>query len=430
MSAPISSPVNATQSAVNVENRSGNQGTLVTAQSHYRRPLLQTPFFARSKDFIETDTFIPWSGYSTADVFSLVEHEYFAIRNAASLYDLTPMVKYRIAGPDAEAYLNRLVTRDISKLKANRVAYTVWCDDAGHVIDDGTIFRLSETEFRLCTAERQLDWFMESALGFDVNIAEVTETIAALALQGPTSCAILKALNLSGVENLKPFEIAHYRLQDFALMVSRTGFTGDLGYELWIQPEHAIALWDALFEVGKTKGLRPIGYQALDMARIEAGFILPNVDFISSAHTIRLNRETTPYELGLDWAVALEKGHFNGRRSLLKEKANGSRRRLVGLELDGNKEAHGSLIYDSHAGSKQIGEITSALWSPTCKRNIAYAMIDAPYFDVKSRPDQQFWVDLYLYRELRWERRMVRAKIVDKPFYLPERRKATPALDR
>ena len=393
---------------------------------HYRRPLLTTPFFERSQYLVETDTYVPWSGYSTPDVFSSVEQEYFAIRNSASVFDLTPMVKYRIVGPDAQRYLNRLITRDVSKLKVNRVAYTVWCNEFGHLIDDGTVFRFGPNEFHLCTAERQLDWFLDSAIGFEVEIREVTDQIAALSLQGPTSCAVLKAMGLSGIENLKLFEMGHYRLGELPLMVSRTGFTGDLGYELWIATEGALDLWDRLMAAGHTRGIRAIGYQALEMARIEAGFVLPNVDFISAARTIRLNRETTPFELGLEWLVALEKGHFNGRRALVEEKARGSRRRLLGIEIAGKKPAHGSLLYDGEKGLRQVGEIKSALWSPTCKRNIALAMIEAPYFSTL----KEFWVDIYVHRELLWERRMERAWPVERPFFAPERRKATPAPDR
>jgi len=392
----------------------------------YRRPLLTTPFFERSQYFVETDTYVPWAGYSTPDVFSSVEQEYFAIRNSAAVFDLTPMVKYRITGADAERYLNRLITRDVGKLRVNRVAYTVWCNEAGHVIDDGTVFRFGKDEFHLCTAERQLDWFLDSAIGYEVDIREVTEDIAALALQGPTSCAILKAIGLAGVENLKMFEMGHFRIGELPLMVSRTGFTGDLGYELWIAPEGAVPLWDLLMEAGRTRGIRPIGYQALDMARIEAGFILPNVDFISAAQTVRLNRETTPFELGLDWLVALDKGHFNGRRAIVEEKARGSRRRLMAIEIAGKKPAHGSLLYDDEKNWRQVGEIKSALWSPTCKRNIALAMIDAPHFSTL----KEFWVDIYLHRELMWERRMERAWPVERPFFAPDRRKATPAPDR
>jgi aminomethyltransferase len=393
---------------------------------HYQRPLLTTPFFERSRFLVETDTYIPWSGYTVADVFSSVEQEYFAIRNSTSVFDLTPMVKYSISGPDAQRYLDRLVTRDIGRLKVDRVAYTVWCNEFGHLIDDGTVFRLAPTEFRLCTAERQLDWMLDSAIGFQVEIEEVTDRIAALALQGPTSCAVLKAMGLAGVENLKVFEMGHYRIADRPLMVSRTGFSGDLGYELWIDPEGALHLWDRLMIAGSSRGIRAIGYQALEMARIEAGFMLPNVDFISAARTIRLDRETTPFEMGLEWVVALQKDHFNGRRALLEEKRRGSRRRLLGIEVSGNKPAHGSLVYDSSKARRQVGAITSALWSPTCKRNIALAMIDAPYFGTLD----QFWVDIYLHRELLWERRMERAWPVERPFFNPQRRKQTPAPDR
>jgi aminomethyltransferase len=398
----------------------------LNTRPHYQRPLISTPFFERSQHLVETDSYIPWSGYSTPDVYSSVEQEYFAIRNATSVFDLTPMIKYRIAGPDAERYLNRLVTRDVSRLKVDCVAYTVWCNEFGHLIDDGTVFRFGASEFRLCTAEHQLDWLLDSAIGFDVHVEEVTEEIAALALQGPTSCAVLKALGLAGIETLKPFQIRHLRLANHPLMISRTGFTGDLGYELWIAPEGALALWDGLMAAGASRGIRAIGYRALEMARIEAGFILPNVDFISAAHTIRLDRETTPLEMSLEWAVAFDKGHFNGRRALLEEKARGPRRRLLGIEIAGNKPAHGALIYDGEKGLRQVGEIRSALWSPTCKRNIALAMIDAPYFDTLC----QFWVDIYLNRELLWERRMERAWPVERPFFAPERRKATPAHDR
>jgi aminomethyltransferase len=174
-------------------------------ESHFSQPLLKTPFHERARSLSQVDRFIPWAGYTTVDVFTTMEQEYFAIRNAATLYDLTPMVKYRIAGPDALAYLNRLVTRDLAKLKADRVAYCVWCNDAGHVLDDGTVFRLGAGEYRLCTAERQIDWLLDSAIGFDVQVAEVTEEIAALSLQGPTSCAVLKGAGLQGVERLKPF---------------------------------------------------------------------------------------------------------------------------------------------------------------------------------------------------------------------------------
>jgi aminomethyltransferase len=392
-----------------------------TAPSHFKQPLLRTPFHQRARALSQVDSFIPWAGYTTVDVFTTVEQEYFAIRNAATLYDLTPMVKYRVVGRDALAYLNRLVTRDVSKLKPDRVAYCVWCNDEGQLIDDGTIFRLGDSEYRICTAERQIDWLLDSALGFDVLISEVTEQIAALAVQGPTSCAVLKAAGIA-VAKLKPFEIGYFTLDKHRVTVSRTGFTGDLGYEVWMEPQQAVEIWDLLMAAGRSRGIRAIGSQALNIARIEAGFLAPNIDFVSAEHTIRLGTERSPLELGLSWLVDFNKGHFTGRRALLAERQRGARRQLVGLDIAGNKPAHNALLYDDTSGKREIGSVSSAIWSPTCKRNIALAMVDAPHFKIGST----VWAEIYLSRELVWERRMSRAQVVERPFFAPERRRATP----
>jgi aminomethyltransferase len=402
---------------------------LTESEPHYRQPLLKTPFHERARTLSQVDSFVPWSGYTTVDVFSTVEQEYFAVRNACSLYDLTPMVKYRIAGRDALRFLNRLTTRDVAKLAPGKVAYTVWCDDAGQLIDDGTVFCLAQNEYRLCTGERQLDWLSASAIGFDVEIAEVTEEIAALALQGPTSCALLKDLGVSGVERLKPFELGHFSLppagQAAELMISRTGFTGDLGYELWMRPADAEAVWDALIERGSGRGLRPMGSRALNIARIEAGFLLPNFDFISAVHAQREGTTRSPLELGFAWLVDFKKGHFTGRRALLKEQQRGAQRCLVGLDIEGTKPAHNALLYADRGGHREIGSITSAAWSPTCKRNLALAMVTAPHFATGTT----LWAEIYLNRELVWERRMVRARVVERPFFAPARRRATPPAD-
>jgi aminomethyltransferase len=403
---------------------------LTESEPHYRQPLLKSPFHERARELSQLDSFIPWSGYTTVDVFTSVEQEYFAIRNASSLYDLTPMVKYRIAGADALRFLNRLTTRDLSKLRPGRVAYTVWCNDEGHLIDDGTVFCLGANDYRLCTAERQLDWLRASAIGFDVEIREVSEEIAALAVQGPTSCRLLKSVGLQGVENLKPFEHGTFAMpQDSGaavpLLVSRTGFTGDLGYELWMSPADAEAVWDALIAVGRTRAVRPIGSRALNIARIEAGFLLPHVDFVSAAHTLYLGTERSPLELGLAWLVDFGKGHFTGRRALLAEATRGPRHQLVGLDVAGQKPAHNALLYTARSGRKQAGSVTSATWSPTCKRNIALAMVDAAHCAIGS----MLWADIYLNRELVWERRMVPARVVERPFYAPARRRATPPAD-
>ncbi|HSY47153.1 MAG TPA: aminomethyltransferase family protein [Steroidobacteraceae bacterium] len=404
---------------------------LTETEPHYRQPLLKTPFHERGRALSQLDSFVPWAGYTTVDVFTSVEQEYFAIRNASSLYDLTPMVKYRIAGPDALRFLNRLVTRDIRKLAPGKVAYTVWCNDEGRLIDDGTVFCLGPDEYRLCTAERQLDWFRASAIGFDVEIREVTEEVAALAVQGPTSAKLLRAVGLAGVERLKPFEHAGLSMArsggagHIAMMVSRTGFTGDLGYELWMQPTDAEAVWDALLAIGSSRAVRPIGSRALNMARIEAGFVLPNLDFVSAEHTLYLGTERSPLELGLAWLVDFNKGHFTGRRALLAEQARGPRRQLVGLDVEGTKPAHNALLYRDPSGRREVGSVTSATWSPTCKRNLALAMVHASHIATGST----VWAEIYLNRELVWQRRMVRARVVERPFFAPARRRATPPAD-
>ena len=406
---------------------------LAESAPHYRQPLLRTPFHERARALSQLDAFVPWAGYTTVDVFTSVEQEYFAIRNSSSLYDLTPMVKYRIAGPEALGFLNRLVTRDVARLAPGKVAYTVWCDDAGHIIDDGTVFAIAPNEYRICTGERQLDWFRASALGFDVEIREVTEEVAALAVQGPTSCRLLRGVGLAGVERLKPFEHAELSMPRAAgaeggairMLVSRTGFTGDLGYELWMQPADAESVWDALMEFGRSRALRPVGSRALNIARIEAGFLLPNVDFVSAAHTLYLGTERSPLELGLAWLVDFGKGHFTGRRALLLEAARPPRRRLVGLDIEGTKPAHNALLYGERSGRGEAGSVTSATWSPTCKRNLALAMVNAPFIATGST----LWADIYLNRELVWERRMVRARTVERPFFAPARRRATPPAD-
>lgn len=390
----------------------------------YREPLLRTPFHGRARALSQLDSFIPWNGYTTVDVFSTVEHEYFAIRNACTLYDLSPMAKYRIRGADAQRYLNRLVTRDLRKLRADRVAYCIWCDDAGHLIDDGTVFRLGEGEYRLCAQERQLEWLLDSAIGFDVSVEDETEAVAGLALQGPTSFAVLRVLGIDAAA-LKPFDIGYFTLAGFPLTVSRTGFTGDLGYELWVDPAQAESLWDLLMQAGHSRGIRPLGSRALNIARIEAGFLLPNVEFISAERTLRVGRERTPFELDLGWLVDFGKGHFTGRRALLAEQRRGPARRLVGLDIDGNKPAHNALLYADRAGRREVGWVTSAAWSPTCKRNIALALLDAAYCGKGS----EVWAEIYLNSELTWERRMRRSRVVDKPFYAPERRRATPPAD-
>lgn len=349
--------------------------------------------------------------------------EYFAIRNATAVFDLTPMTKYRITGPDAAEYINRLVTRDMNKIRPGRVAYAVWCDDRGQVIDDGTIFHLKEGEYRLCLQERHFAWLQTAAIGFDVSIVLETEDVAALAVQGPTSFSVLSAMGLSGLGELKPFGLMNFDFDGADLMVSRTGFTGDLGYELWIEPGKAELLWDALFEAGKLHGIRAIGTHALELARIEAGYLAAYEDFLPADATVRHGRTRSPLELGLEWLVDFKKPNFNGRRALAEEKRRGSTWRLVKLDIDGNKAAHHSYIFAKEKGNKkEIGFVTSAVWSPVCKQNIAIGTVRMPHGEAGSN----VWVEIYYQREMHWSRSMAKAVVVDKPFWFPPRRGATP----
>ena len=382
--------------------------------------LLTTPFHSRVEAMCDVNDWGNWMGYTTPNAYFDVELEYFAIRSTTGVFDLSPMNKYRITGPDAEAYLNRMVTRDVSKIRVNRVGYAVWCNDAGEVMDDGTIFRLGKDDFRLCSYQRADEWLEWCKLGFDVTISNETEDLAALAVQGPTSCTILSLLGLEDLNQLKPFGIAYYTFNGAPLMVSRTGFTGDLGYEVWIAPEHAEALWDQLFELGRDYLIKPIGSYALDIARIEAGSLQAHVDFVPAEEVVRPGRARSPLELGLEWLVDFKKPLFNGRSALLREKARGSRYRFALLDVEGNKPAHHSFILK---GDQQVGTVTSAAWCPTAKSNLAYAQIEMPHGAV----GDELVAEIYYQRELHWTRLLAPCKVIDAPLFNPKRRRQTPA---
>jgi aminomethyltransferase len=384
---------------------------------------LRSPFHTRLAELDRLNAWHDWKGYTSADALYDPDLEYFAIRNSTGVFDLTPMTKYRIKGPDALDYVDRLVTRDMRKVKPGRVAYAVWCNDQGQVIDDGTIFHLQDGEYRLCSQERHLAWLTAAAIGLDVDIREETADIAALAVQGPTSYSVMKNLQLDGIGELKPFGLTHFNFGGSELMVSRTGFTGDLGYELWIEKSKAEALWDALFAAGRLHGIRAIGTEALDLARIEAGYLTAGVDFLPAEGTVRPGRSRSPFELGLEWLVDFKKPNFNGRRALAEEKRRGSTWRLVKLDIEGNKPAHHSYVYKTvNRRRKQIGFITSACWSPVCKKNIAIGTVNMPH----GQAGDELQVEIYYQREMHWSRVMAKATVVDKPFWDPPRRRATP----
>lgn len=383
---------------------------------------LKTPFYSRLTAVDSLNAWHTWKGYTTPDELYCAETEYFTIRNATAVFDITPMTKYRITGPDALAYVDRLVTRDMTKVARGRVAYAVWCDDRGQVIDDGTIFHLRDGEYRLCSQERHFAWLTAAAVGMDVTITDETADVAALAVQGPTSFAILSRMGVEGLGELKPFDLDWFDVDGIELMVSRTGFTGDLGYELWLDPDRAEAIWDRLFAAGEITGIRAIGTHALELARIEAGYLAAYEEFMPANATVRTGRTRSPLELGLEWLVDFKKPNFNGRRALAEEKRNGPTWRLVKIDIEGNKAAHHSYIYSKSKGGRNIGFVTSAAWSPVCKQNIALGTVRAPHGEVGSH----VWVEIYYRREMHWSRVMAKARVVDKPFWFPPRRSATP----
>lgn len=365
-----------------------------------------------------------WNGYKFAEYYYEPEYEYFCVRNLCGTYDICPMQKYLISGPNAEAMLNRMVTRDVTKMKKNRVSYVVWCNDKGRVIDDGTIFRLGDEEFMLTCGSNCTAWINKCCIGFDgVELRDRSDDVAALALQGPTSCAVLKKMGLEGIENAKPFTIHYFDLKGQKLMVSRTGFSGDLGYELWIDAEHALMMWDALYEAGEDYGIHPFGEQATNMLRIEAGFIMPGYEFNEALKTVNFEHDQTPFELSLGWLVDFKKPHFNGRSALLKESKAGPRYTLVKLDIEGNKVAEGSFIYSREDCEEDIGYVTSAMWSPVVKANLALAMIETKYLE------GELWAEINYERELRQYYKVERCHIKDAPFWAPKRAKLTPPAD-
>lgn len=384
---------------------------------------LRSPFYPRQAEIDRLNLWHDWKGYASADGFYDTSLEYFAVRNSTGVFDISPMTKYRVTGPDSLEFVDRLVTRDMRKLKPGRVAYAVWCDDEGQVIDDGTIFHLEEEGvYRICSQERHFSWLKTAAIDMDVTIVDETKDICGLAVQGPTSFSVLNSMGLGGLENLRPFGLTTFDFQGAELMVSRTGFTGDLGYELWINPEKAVDLWDALFDAGKLFGIRAIGTSALHLSRIEAGFIQVYDDFLPAHATVRPGRSRSPLELGLEWLVDFKKPNFNGRRALEKEMHNGSTWRLVKLDIEGNKPAHHSYIYPRKGRGKECGFITSAAWSPVCKQNIALGTVRTPYGNVGDK----LYVEIYYQREMHWSKVVAEATVVDQPFWNPARRRATP----
>ena len=380
-----------------------------------------SPFHQRQAELNLRDAWSAWNGYKFADYYYDASYEYFCIRNTCGTYDISPMQKYLIEGPDALPMLNRMVTRDVSKLQIDRVTYVAWCNDSGRLIDDGTIFRLDEQRYMLTCGSPCLAWLRKSAFGFDdLDIHEYTDELAALSLQGPTSFAVLKRMGYPEIADLKPFGITRVPFDAGELLISRTGFTGDLGYELWIEPARALALWDALYAAGEDYGIQPYGEAATNMARLEAGFIMPNMEFNEALKTINFEYDQTPLELDLAWLVDFSKPHFNGRNALLRQQREGIKRKLIKLDIEGNKPADDAILYSDRRCRHEIGYVSSGMWSPAVKANIALAVVDT------SALKGDIWAEIYYQKELRHHHKVARCTIKDKPFWAPARARQTP----
>ena len=375
-----------------------------------------------------------WSGFYAVSVYETHhEHEYNAIRNAAALIDVTPLFKYMIAGPDATRFVNRIITRDINKVAIDQVIYCCWCDEEGKIIDDGTITRLEENRYRWTAADPNLRWFRQNAIGLEVQIEEITEQVAALALQGPTSGKLLKSIAGAQIENLKYFRKTSGKIGGVPVDISRTGYTGDLGYEIWIPWQDAVKVWDALMEAGRRFDIHPAGMLALDVARIEAGLILADVDYISSKKALIASQKYSPAEVGLTKLVHYDKENFIGREALLAEQKAGAKRQLVGLEIDWSEfealfdrmglapqtPATASRVHvPLYKGREQVGRATSTTWSPLLKQLIALASVDSQHAGAGSRLQVEMTVEAV--------RHKVAATVRKLPFFNPPRKTKTP----
>jgi aminomethyltransferase len=393
-----------------------------------------TPFHERTFALCESLNYRDWSGYYTVSSYETHhEHEYNAIRNAAALIDISPLFKYIVTGPDASRLVDRVITRDVSAMDVGQVFYTPWCDEHGMVIDDGTVSRLDEQRFRWTSADPTLRWITQNTTGLRVDIEDVSETTAALALQGPMAARVLRAVADANVDTLRYFHVRHGRIAGVPVDISRTGYTGDLGYEIWMPAERALDVWDALTIAGQSFELKPAGMLALDVARTEAGLLLLDVDYVGSRKALIPSQRYSPYELGLARLVSLDKGPFVGRAALAEERRRGARRQIVGLEIEWSEverlyekkglapvapAATSRVAVPVVRGSRQIGRATTTAWSPTLKRLIALATIDRPYYEEGARVDFEITVE--------GARHFVGAKVVRTPFFNPPRKTATP----
>src|SRR5689334_1136057 len=393
-----------------------------------------TAVHERTLPLCESLNFREWSGYYAVSAYETHhEHEYNAIRNAAALIDVSPLFKYIVKGRDAAKLVDRVITRDVTKLAVGQVYYTPWCDEHGKVIDDGTVTRLNEDTFRWTAADPSLRWFTQNATGLDVTLEDVSEQVAALALQGPTSARLLDATADADIRNLKYFRMTHGSIGSVPVEISRTGYTGDLGYEIWMPWDRAVEVWDALMRGGRAFDIHPAGMLALDVARVEAGLLLIDVDFHGSKKALIESQKYSPLEMGLSRLVSLDKNRFVGQDTLRAEAKKGPAREIVGLELDWNSiesiyeklslapqipAAASRVAVPVYDGGDWAGKATSTTWSPTLKKMIALATIRAGHNAPGTKLEMEYTVEAVRHR--------VPATVVKLPFFNPPRKTATP----
>ena len=393
-----------------------------------------TAFHERTFPLCHSLNYREWSGYYTVSVYEVHhEHEYNAIRNACAMIDITPLYKYMVTGKDATKLVNRVITRDINKVKVGQVIYCCWCDEDGKVIDDGTISRLGENVYRWTAADPSLRWFKQNGLNMDVQIEDISEKTAALALQGPTSGQLLKVAAEADIANLKYFRVTQGKINGVPVDISRTGYTGDLGYEIWVPWQDAVKVWDALMAKGKQFDIHAAGMLALDVARVEAGLLLIEVDYTSSKKALIPSQKYSPYELGFGKMVHLDKENFVGKTAMQRDEKNGVPRQLVGLEVDWVEveEQHDKfgltpaapaqasrVPVPVYAGNKHIGKATTTTFSPLLKKLIALASVET----ASSKPGTKLQMELTI--EAR--RLKTTATVVKLPFFNPPRKTAVP----
>ena len=394
-----------------------------------------TPFHVRTSELCTSLFFKDWAGYHAVCSYDTChEREYYALRQSAGLIDISPLFKYEVCGKDAAALLSRVTVRDITQLDVNRCSYLCWCDDEGKVLDDGTVMRLAEDRFRVTAAEPTYAWLLAQSRRFDVTIEDSTEKIGTLSLQGPMSRDILKRVCDADLDNLHYFGLTTAKLDDTDVVISRTGYTGDLGFEIWVDREQALPVYDAIAAAGRDYRLHPVGLDAMDITRIEAGYIMNGVDYFSANTCAIESRKSTPYELGLGWTVELDREPFIGQEALRAEKANGSAWAMVGLvydwkafealfnefglppQLPAGAWRSAVPVYDRKG--KQVGQGTSGAWSPLLKDNLALASVRSEYADPGTTLEIEVTVE--------FERRRVPALVTKTPFFDPPRKKALP----